>query len=252
MADGGNNKEIVKALETVVKLLIGDELQALKDSVKSMELDVTRKIDACKNETSSVAENVRKDLAAEKKNITADIGELGRKIKELTEKTDGVDKKISKEVKKLSDSLSSLDDRTGNSILGLGSRIDTGINNVEKNMNVIQETLKKETLGKVDIVGKRIDGIERTMVNHQQEIDDQGSETKRISGLLNNFAQVFTGGGGITQMKQQVIQQAQTTAPSVSDSPAPKEKPAQIEKEDENALPDSGSIEKGIDDMFKL
>jgi hypothetical protein len=170
--EGSDTEKLTRALDTIVQVLVGSELESIRASVKSLESSLSEQIDSVKKEAAAAVDRVAKDLSTRK-------DELLRKLDEADERQ-----------KK---SLDDLDQRARKTEAELRRQLQEFQTKTETRIQTIKDEANKNLAAKEDQLKRELGGLAGGLSAVQLELQQLMMKSDRISTLLDGMGSVLTG-----------------------------------------------------------
>jgi len=167
-ADGG--QQIVQALDTIARAVLGDELQSLRRSITEQDAGLVERIASARKELGETVSNLKNEVhraSAESRLKLAESEENQQKA--LLDLGDRTDKWIEEVKKNVQDAALSADERIAAAKSSMSDSLATQAKTLEE----------------------RIDAVSRTLATVQHEMRQQYENSQRFAAVLNNLGAVF-------------------------------------------------------------
>ena len=209
-SDNDDQKKLAGALGTIIEVLVGRELEAMRASLGDLDSTLSKRIKGLKKDTTEVIDGLMNDLSSRIDDLLKKLGDAEDRQKAAMDDMVERNRKTTEDLEQgLTETQSKTDDR----------------------LKEMQAGFENDLLGQEQKLLGDMGALGQTLATIQGELHQQKEHAARTSGLLTNMASVLGGGQPASGMPLPVV-----TPGPVADSPA----------EELAAEPPDGS-EEGLD-----
>ena len=178
---GQPQQELQAALDTIVRILVGDEIKSIRDSNETLKLGLATKIDNVSKDASAAFDALQEEFTAQANNLSATLDELLKQIQQENKSRNGAVDQIHE-------------------------RLDAVKSEMTGFLNDTKQKTEKDIASSIERISKRIEANEMSLVQHEQKLGEQEDEQTRVTELMGNMSRVFSGiipGGGMPPVEKQ-------------------------------------------------
>ena len=163
-AEEKDPKKLVRAMEMVTKVLMHGELQSVRQAIAELETKMSERIDAVRAELSETLEKAQTEISSRVDPLFETIAEAERFRQTV---------------------ISDLETQVENAQSSVNEGIETLRTSVEKSLDSTESDLRKQ-----------LASLAEEQVGLKKGVQEQFENSKRLSGVLDNLANVFSAATG--------------------------------------------------------
>lgn len=192
--DPSDQEKLARALGTIIEVMVGRELSAMRASVSDLDSTLSKQIGAMKKDTTAVIEGLMNDLSS---------------------RIDGLLEKLSSAEDRQQSAMADIEERNRKTNDALQQRLMEAQAKTGERMEKLQSHMEEELAGKEQDLLNELGGLAMGLSAVQLELHQQMEASARTSSLLDNMASVLTGG-------QRVASPPRASAPAAKVAPPPR------------------------------
>jgi DNA segregation ATPase FtsK/SpoIIIE-like protein len=190
-----NQTGLREALNTVAQMVMGEEIKAMQDSIRSMEAKLMRQMEDMKREFSAGLDTLQKELAAR----SADAARSVENVK-----------------KSLDTSMTDLNIKIQKSATDLADRVTRSEEQSKKELSAARASLEGRITGAQEHTTQEFKSVRDELVAHQGDLQELRNQSTHHASILAGFAKIFSGAA----MFEQPMAAAAPAAPAPAAAPA--------------------------------
>jgi chromosome segregation ATPase len=171
-------ERVVEALTSLVRTLVGVEIEALSRKLDELDVSLSRRIADLDERVESTLAQVHRDLAADiasaRKEGDAAAGKLGERVDACASMAEAVERAFERDMRPR---VEALGERIGTSEAGLAEKLRSEIAKQHESHDELVE---------------RVQGLTESVKAAQKGIEQQLETSQRLSAVLNTLTSVFT------------------------------------------------------------